>query len=210
MKILQSGVVRALCAIVVGGLLIKYREQTVTWMTIAIGVLFFVSGALSCASYFSARRHKDDPQVFDANGRQLTGFTPTFPIVGLGSILLGLALAIMPDVFVTWLMYILSAILILGAVSQYVTLHSASRVARIGWGFWLMPTVLLLVGVLAVVYPSAIASAPLLVIGWSMVVYGVVEIVNVVKVHQLRRQFERLAQTQTTADTTTTAASEEI
>lgn len=195
MKIMQSSVVRALCAIVVGGLLIKYREQTVTWMTIAIGVLFLLSGALSVASYFSARRHKDDPVVFDQNGRQLTGFRPTFPLVGLGSMLLGLALAVMPNVFVTWLMYILSAILILGAISQYVTLSSASRVARVGWMFWVMPSILLLVGIVAVVFPEKIASAPLLVIGWGMVVYGVVELVNAVKIYQLRRQFERLAQT---------------
>lgn len=197
MKIMQSGVVRALCAIIVGGLLIKYREQTVTWMTIAIGVLFFLSGALSVASYFGARRHKDEPQVFDQNGRQLSGFQPVFPLVGLGSILLGLALAVMPDVFVTWLMYILSAILILGAIGQYVALASASRVARVGWMFWVMPSLLLLVGVIAVVFPSWIASAPLLVIGWGMVVYGVVEIVNAVKIYQLRRQFERLAHTPT-------------
>lgn len=197
MKIMQSGVVRALCAIIVGGLLIKYREQTVTWMTIAIGVLFFLSGALSVASYFGARRHKDEPQVFDQNGRQLSGFQPVFPLVGLGSILLGLALAVMPDVFVTWLMYILSAILILGAIGQYVALSSVSRVARVGWMFWVMPSLLLLVGVIAVVFPSWIASAPLLVIGWGMVVYGVVEIVNAVKIYQLRRQFERLAHTPT-------------
>lgn len=197
MKIMQSGVVRALCAIIVGGLLIKYREQTVTWMTIAIGVLFFLSGALSVASYFGARRHKDEPQVFDQNGRQLSGFQPVFPLVGLGSILLGLALAVMPDVFVTWLMYILSAILILGAIGQYVALASASRVARVGWMFWVMPSLLLLVGVIAVVFPSWIASAPLLVIGWGMVVYGVVEIVNAVKIYQLRRQLERLAHTPT-------------
>lgn len=197
MKIMQSGVVRALCAIIVGGLLIKYREQTVTWMTIAIGVLFFLSGALSVASYFGARRHKDEPQVFDQNGRQLSGFQPVFPLVGLGSILLGLALAVMPDVFVTWLMYILSAILILGAIGQYVALSSVSRVARVGWMFWVMPSLLLLVGVIAVVFPSWIASAPLLVIGWGMVVYGVVEIVNAVKIYQLRRQLERLAHTPT-------------
>lgn len=193
MKIMQSGVVRAVCAIIVGGLLIKYREQTVTWMTIAIGVLFFISGALSCASYVSALRHKDDAQVFDADGRQLTGLTPVFPIVGIGSLILGLVLAVMPDVFVTWLTYILAAILILGAVGQYVALTSAARVARIGWGFWVMPSVVLLTGVVAVAFPKAIAAAPLLVIGWCMVVYGAVEIINAVKVRQLRRTLEKTA-----------------
>ena len=46
MKVIQSSLFRALCAIIVGALLIQYREQTVTWITIAIGVLFFLSGRI--------------------------------------------------------------------------------------------------------------------------------------------------------------------
>mgnify|MGYP000110396213 FL=1 len=131
MKVFQSSVVRALCAIIVGALIVKYRELTVTWITIAIGVLFFLSGVFSCVTYFIARGKKNDVQVFDADGRQLTGMKPTFPIVGLGSLILGLILAIMPNTFVQSLMYILAAILILGAVSQMANLVAASRMARI-------------------------------------------------------------------------------
>ena len=56
MKVFQSSIFRALCAIVVGALLVKYREQTVTWITIAIGVIFFVSGVISTVAYLSAKR----------------------------------------------------------------------------------------------------------------------------------------------------------
>lgn len=191
MKTMQSSVLRAICAIVVGALLVEYREQTVTWMTIAIGVLFFVSGAFSCATYFVARSRRTDVEVYAADGRQLTGLRPTFPIVGLGSLLLGLALAIMPDTFVAGLMYILAAMLILGAVGQFVSLVSAARMARIGVFYWVMPSLTLLVGIVAVVSPSSIASAPLFVIGWTMMVYGVVELVNALKMHRLRRAMER-------------------
>lgn len=191
MKVLQSTLVRALCAMIVGALLVKYREQTVTWMTIAIGVLFFISGVVSCATYFAASRRSNGPQVFDADGRQLTGFKPQFPIVGLGSLILGLILALMPGTFVTSLMYILAAILILGAASQFVNLAAAARMAHIGIYYWVMPSLTLLVGIIAIVYPSAIASAPLFVIGWCLIVYGVVECVNAIKIHQLRKTFEK-------------------
>ena len=43
MKVVHSSLFRAVCAIIIGVLLIQYREQTVTWITIAIGVLFFLS-----------------------------------------------------------------------------------------------------------------------------------------------------------------------
>lgn len=44
MKLLQSSVFRAICAIAVGIMLIKYPDNTVTWITIAIGVLFLFIG----------------------------------------------------------------------------------------------------------------------------------------------------------------------
>lgn len=191
MKVIQSGFFRALCAIIVGGLLIKYREQTMTWLTISIGVLFLLSGVISCAAYFSARNHKDDVQVFDAQGNQLTGMKPSFPIVGIGSLVLGLILALMPGTFITWLMYILAAVLILGAINQFVSLAAISSLVRVGYYYWIMPSIILLVGLVAVIFPSAIASAPLFVIGWCMVVYGVVEVINNIKIGRIRHQMAK-------------------
>ena len=193
MRIVQSSFFRALCAVIIGALLIKYREQTVTWMTIVIGVMFFLSGVVSCAAYLSARSREDMPQVFDAQGRQLTGMKPHFPIVGIGSLVLGLILALMPATFITWLMYILAAILILGAINQFVSLASVSRVVHVGFYFWIMPSIIMLIGIIAVVYPSAIASAPLFVIGWCMMLYGVVEIINNLKINGIRRQMAKAA-----------------
>ena len=191
-KLVQSSLLRAVCAIVVGALLVKYREQTVTWLTVLIGVMFFVSGVFSCVTYLIERSRKNsDVEVFDANGRRLTPLRPVFPIVGLGSLLQGLILALMPSMFINSLMYILSAILILGAVNQFANLIAATRVARIGFYFWIMPSLLLLVGLVAVISPQSIASAPLFVIGWAMMVYGIVDLVNVLKIYRMRRAMER-------------------
>lgn len=190
MKTLLSSLLRAACAIAVGALLVKYREQTVEWITIAIGILFFVSGVFSCVTYFVTRGKSTDVEVFDADGNRLTPVKPAFPIVGLGSLILGLILAVMPTAFVAYLVYVLAAILILGAVSQFVNLIAASRVARIGAYFWIMPTLTLLVGLIAVISPSSIASAPLFVIGWTMIVYGAVEMVNALKIYRLRQHLQ--------------------
>ena len=51
MKVIQSSVVRALVAIVVGVMLILYRMATLEWMVIITGALFFLSGSLSCLAY---------------------------------------------------------------------------------------------------------------------------------------------------------------
>lgn len=190
MKVIHSSIFRAVCAIIVGVLLIQYREQTVTWITIAIGVLFFLSGVISLASYWAAKRNAEKMQgqiLSDSNGKPIMGMLPKFPLVSVGSLILGLLLALMPQVFIAWLMFILSFILILGALTQFVNLASAAKMGRVGILFWLFPSALLLLGLLAIIKPSAIASAPLFIIGWGMLIYGVVELLNAFKVSNNKR-----------------------
>lgn len=201
MQIIQSSLARAVSAIIMGVLLIKYREQTVTWLIIVIGILFFLSGVISCAAYFVARRRESDVQLFDADGRQLSGFKVSFPLTGLGSIVLGLILALMPNAFISWLMFILAAMLIIGAISQFVSLAAITRTFRVGIYFWIMPSVILLIGLLALIRPSAIASAPLFVIGWCMLLYGVSESVNSIKFYLLRKKMKEAAEKKGEKDT---------
>lgn len=190
MKVIHSSIFRAVCAIIVGVLLIQYREQTVTWITIAIGVLFFLSGVISLASYWAAKRNAEKMQgqiLSDSNGKPIMGMMPKFPLVSVGSLILGLLLTLMPQVFIAWLMFILAFILILGALTQFVNLASAAKMGRVGILFWLFPSALLLLGLLAIIKPSAIASAPLFIIGWGMLIYGVVELLNAFKVSNNKR-----------------------
>lgn len=194
MKAIQSSVFRALCAIVVGVLLIEYREDTVRWITILTGVMFFLSGVISIVSYYAGRKQADGIQVYDADGRLLSGYRQSFPIVGLGSVILGAVLAMMPTTFITGIVYIFAAILILGAINQMMVLARVNRIASVGLFYWVAPSVILLVGVVAMAWPEAIASAPLLVIGWCMLVYGVTECVNALKTHAERRRWERQKQ----------------
>lgn len=209
MKVFQSSIFRAICAIVVGALLVKYREQTVTWITVAIGVMFFVSGVISVVAYFSARRQAtaDGIDIFDANGNRLTRPKPTFPIVGVGSIILGALLAMLPNSFVDGLMFILSAILILGALNLFFNLAVATKFSRIGYVWWVFPVIIFLVGIVALVKPSVIASAPLFIIGWGMMAYGMIDLVDAIKIHQCRKAFEK---SQQAAKDDSTVVAEEI
>lgn len=201
MKVLQSSIFRAICAIIVGALLIKYREQTVTWITILIGVIFFISGIISCIAYFAAKRKSTDGDldIYDAQGNLIVQSKPMFPIVGLGSLILGAILALLPNAFVNGLVYVLAAILILGAINQLFNLAVATRFAHIGFAWWVVPALVLIIGIVAVIKPSLIATAPLLIIGWCMMIYGVVEIINSMKIHQCKK---RIKAAPTTEDAT--------
>jgi uncharacterized membrane protein HdeD (DUF308 family) len=191
MKLLRSSVFRAVCAIVIGALLIMYPDNTVTGITIAIGVLFLLSGVISVLTYVQARRHVSDYKIYDAEGRLISGQQPTFPIVSIGSMILGFVLALTPTTFVSALMYIIGIMLVLGALNQYLALIAGRRYGRISPWFWVMPTVILLFGLYMMIKPMDPLKTAMYFLGWGMLVYGIVELVNALKFYSDKKRVEQ-------------------
>jgi len=202
MKLLLQVFLRALCAITVGALLIKYRQEMVQWLTITIGVLFFISGLIATVMAYASKKIQN--KVYnDINNSDIAnegcGYTIKKPsrgwylgtAAGVGSMLLGIVLALMPETFVDFLVYVLSALLIIGAIQQYANLFATSRMVRLNIGYWIMPTLLLIAGIVAVAFPSVIASSPLFFIGWCMIIYGAIECVNGIKAYICNKNASR-------------------
>ena len=191
MKILQSSVFRAISAIAIGILLIKYPDNTVTWITVAIGVLFLLSGIISLVVYVNARKHVSEYKIMDADGNVIAGEQPTFPLVGVGSLILGALLALTPNVFITALMYIIGGILILGAINQYMNLVHGRKYGKIGFGFWIFPSLILLTGLYVIIKPMTPVNVAMLVLGWCSLLYGVTELINSMKFHADKRKLRQ-------------------
>ena len=191
MKIFQSSVFRAISAIAVGILLIKYPDNTVTWLTVAIGVLFFLSDIISLVVYINARRNVSEYKITDADGNVVAGERPTFPIVGVGSIILGAILALTPNIFITALMYIIGGMLILGAINQYMNLVNARKYGKIGFGYWIFPSIILITGIYVMIRPMDPASVAMLILGWCTLLYGVTEMINSLKFYSDKRKFAK-------------------
>ena len=184
--------------ILAGALVVKYREDMVTWLTVGLGAIFFISGVISCISYYIQRRHvlkmrAEGITLFDSEGKPVGQSMPTFPIVGVGSLILGIILASMPETFLSWLTYIFAAIILLVSVYQIADLIVANRYGRVGWAYWVMPIIMLLAAIVALVNPEAISSSPLFFLGWAMMISGAVMIVNVLKIYTVRRAAEKRA-----------------
>ena len=213
MRILQSSVFRALCAIVFGYLLVIYRNQMLHWTTIAFGALFFLSGLVSVIAYYAEKRRAANmaerlSAMSEMRGKEMEtpsedsirhSLMPGFPIVGIGSMVLGVILAIMPTTFIHGMMYVIAGLLVLGALNMMFNLSMARKFASIGLGFWIMPLLLLVLGVLMIAKPDLFAAMPFRILGWALIVYGVIECINAIKIHNCRKQYEKIQAAQQTA-----------
>lgn len=191
MRILQSSIFRAVVAIAIGALLIKYPDNTATGITIAIGVLFLLSGLVSVLTYFNARKHVSEYTIYDAQGRQVAGSMPTFPVVGLGSIILGLILAITPNAFIAIITYIIGIVIVLGAITQFTSLIAARHFGPMPFWAWLFPSLTFIFGAYLMLRPLDPASMTMYALGWLSLFYGVTEAVNALRIYTTRRRFER-------------------
>ncbi|MBF1581358.1 MULTISPECIES: DUF308 domain-containing protein [Prevotella] len=195
MKVLQISAIRAIIVLVTGFLLVRYREETMTWMTITVGILFLLSGLVSCIAYYfekekvAKKTAKDEQQEGQQEEENLK--SPSFPIAGVGSIALGIILAVMPNTFITWVVYILAALLILGAVNQFMNLARSRQYARVPVYMWLFPTVILAIAILLISKPIETAQLPLLVLGWAFMYYGVLEFILIIRMYLVRKSYEK-------------------
>lgn len=194
MKIFHSSIFRALCAIVVGVLILKYPQDGVTWLTMAVGELFLISGIVALIAYWYARQHSGDYVITDQKGRIISGGQPTFPIVGAGSVLLGLVLVIAPGKFVDGLMYVLGGIMILGGIQQLINLSVIRRLGKVSFAFWICPTLILLTGLYVILRPMETATLSLQILGWCSLLYGVTELINSLQIWRIRKMAEKTAQ----------------
>ena len=88
-------------------------------------------------------------------------------------------------------MYIIGGMLILGAINQYMNLVNARKYGKIGFGYWIFPSVILLTGIYVILRPMDPASVSMLILGWCTLLYGVTEMINSLKFHSDKRKFTK-------------------
>ena len=165
-----------------------------TWMSITVGILFLLSGLVSCIAYYFEKEKvaKKTAKAEQQEGQEEENLkSPSFPIAGIGSIVLGIILAVMPNTFITWVVYILAALLILGAVNQFMNLARSRQYARVPVYMWLFPTIILAIAILLISKPIETAQLPLLVLGWAFMYYGVLEFILIIRMYLVRKSYEK-------------------
>lgn len=156
--------IRTVCALVIGLVLVLWPDAATNYIVITVGVLFLIPGFIALVGYWGTK---------SAPGRQRR-----FPVEAVGSFLFGLWLVITPAFFADILMFILGFILILGGVQQIASLTAARRWMRVPGGFYVVPSLILIAGIVALFNPTGTRNTVLMIIGISSLVYAVSELTN--------------------------------
>lgn len=165
-KFLQSIVARALCILALGILLVVFSERITTWLVMVCGVLFIIPGSVAVASFFRRTADGRRPPLL-------------YPVVGTGSILFGLVQLLWPSLFIEALMYLLAAVLLLAAGTQFYTLWDMRRNgAKSSFFYYAVPALELAAGLFILFSDrkEAIAGLPMIVIGSGFIIYALLEL----------------------------------
>lgn len=159
-------ILRAICVLLVGILLVAYKEQWAGALVIGMGVIFAVFGLCSVISWLIKNNLKRSP-----------GF---FPVLGVAGVVLGLVLILASKSFVNVFVYVAGAILILLALFELFSLLSMHRDVHFpGWIF-ATPVIALLLGGFALWNPTKAAALPYMLTGIGCIVCGLGWVVAIV------------------------------
>lgn len=175
MKPINYALLSPLCALVIGILLLAWPDMAINYLVITVGVLFLLPGLVGIFSYLASCRK-----------RREAGVRVMFPVVALGSTLLGIWLVLMPAFFVTILMYVLGVLLLLGGLSQLSGLVAARSYVRVPLGMYLFPVLVLAAGLVVLFNPFEAAMVPFMVLGVSFIVYALSDILRLVRYRRKR------------------------
>ena len=184
MNYTNSFIFRALCSILTGLLLVLNPERMTVALVMIIGILFGISGCYSLINYLIATKSKE---VY---------YKPVFPIVGLGSFLFGIFMAVFPELFIAYLMFVLGIIIMLAGANQIFTFIKFRKIIRIAWYMYLFSLAVLGMGLLILLKPMETASLPFLILGYTSIFYGIAELINGVRIKKAQKLFNKLQKQQ--------------
>ncbi len=163
MKNLRNAVVRSVFAILVGLIFIVWPELTMNYFVMAIGLCFILPGAFALFGFFARKKNEGEPD-------------PMFPLEGAGSIFFGLLLFIFPHFFAGIFMYVLGAVLLVAGLQQIIWLILARKWCNVPYGFYLLPILIFVTGLMILIYPFEAALNTFVLFGVTMLLYGLYEL----------------------------------
>ena len=179
MKLISSYIFRSLCSLLVGLLLLFNAEQMPALIVKLIGLLFLLPGVFGVIAYLYGQLSRN------------AIVRPSFPLMSIGSIMLGVYLIMYPDNFVTYLVFLIGFLLLLAGINQFLSMFVNRKVSPFSWLLMFMPLVQIGVGAYCVTHTSEAAATLFKILGATCIYYGLSDMFLALRTKHYTKVFER-------------------
>lgn len=166
--------VRSLSVLLIGILFLAFGDSSLSMLVVAVGVLLMIPGVFSLVAYL---RHLEQ--------------RPMFPLAALGSFVLGLWMVVAPMFFVSFFMYVVGGVLVALGVCQLAGLSVSNRMLPVAWPLYLLPVVVLLLGIFVLFNPFEAVALPFILLGVGCVVSAVNDLVAAIRMARYSRKIKQ-------------------
>jgi uncharacterized membrane protein HdeD (DUF308 family) len=156
--------------IILGLLFILWPRESVTYLIVTTGVFFILSGV--CSFFLWMRR--------GGGGGNAAGRFSSLLTWGViaGSVLLGLWLVVSPVFFLSVFGFVWGVVLIIAGIQQVASLVKVRKWHVVPLGYYVLPVLILLAGVMILIYPFDAIASTFVLLGSVSLFYGVNELIN--------------------------------
>lgn len=169
-----NGPLRALIALAVGIMMVVNPGEALTAVVKVIAAFLLASGLVSLV--VGLRNKKD-------------GSLPLMSFNALVDVLLGLFLFVFPGFVAKFMIYLIGFALLAFGVVQILALASARKLTGLGFGAFVLPAIVTLVGGFILFNPFA-ESVMVMITGAALVVYGASELLSSWKMKKAIDEYE--------------------
>lgn len=169
------GFVRALVGLMLGLAMVVWPGTAAVTVVKLIGAVLIIIGAVSVAMSFK-----------DSEGHPgLLSFNGFFDIV------FGICLVVFASFFVKLIMYLFGLVMLIFGVGQIVNLSSVRKIVSVGVGYYVLPVLISICGLVLISNPFKAQEMLFMVFGAGLIVYSVSEIISTLilrKAYKVQKQ----------------------
>ncbi len=179
MKYLGNGIFRAMCALLIGLLLLFNAQQMPILIVRLIGLLFLLPGIFGISTYLYA--------ILSPKAQA----SPSFPLMSIGSVLLGAYLEVYPDIFVVYVVLFIGFLLLVAGINQLLTMFAQRHVSPFSWLLVLLPLLLVASGAYCLTHSGEAAGTLFKIIGATCIYYGLSDLFFILRAKHYYNIHER-------------------
>ncbi|MDR1937925.1 MAG: DUF308 domain-containing protein [Tannerellaceae bacterium] len=164
---LHHSLLRSILGVILGLLFIMWPQESVIYLIITTGIFFILSGA--CSFFIWSLKRNKSANTFPP---------PLIWGVATGSILLGIWLVVSPGFFVNIFGLVWGGILVIAGILQFVSLFTARKWYAVSFGYYVLPALVLLAGILIFIHPFEAVVNTFVLLGAVSLFYGLNELIS--------------------------------